>query len=242
MVRPAYLRMLFEVKRFHREAHRLLDEGSDEVTLGQFLTTGGYSAYFIQHFMVPVVSCVWSTHRTPHWATPLATSSRSSTTTAAGGHRSPEWRTVVGGSRSYVEKAVKGLTSVRLATPVRAITRHADGVTVRADDDQTETFERIVIATHADTALYLLADPTDAERQVLGAFGYSRNHTVLHNDRSLLPQASRALASWNYLMPACATSSADVVVSYDMNRLRTCRRRRPTSSPSTRLIASPPGR
>jgi predicted NAD/FAD-binding protein len=133
---------------------------------------------------------------------------------------SPEWRTVIGGSRSYVEKAVKELTSVRLATPVRSIERTSAGVCVRDDDDAVGHYRHVVVATHADTALSLLAAPTAAEREVLGKFGYSRNHTVLHTSSDIMPVAQRARASWNYLMPACATSSADVIVSYDMNRLQ----------------------
>jgi predicted NAD/FAD-binding protein len=221
MARPAYLRMLLEVKRFHREAHRVIDAGTDEVTLGQFLTDGGYSPYFVQHFMVPVVSCVWSTSQEASLAYParyLFSFLDNHGMLAVTG--SPQWRTVVGGSRSYVEKAAKGLTSVRLATPVRSIHREASGVTIRDADGGGETYAKVVVATHADTALALLADPTDAEREVLGAFGYSQNHTALHTDSSLLPKAPRAQASWNYLMPSCATSASDVIVSYDMNRLQ----------------------
>src|SRR5271154_2408400 len=96
---------------------------------------------------------------------------------------SPQWRTVVGGSRSYVERAAKELTSVRLATPVRTINRDGSGVSIRDADDVLEPFSHVVIATHADTALRLLAEPGRAEQEVLGAFGYSRNHTVLHTDQ-----------------------------------------------------------
>jgi uncharacterized protein len=221
IARPAYLRMLLEVKRFHRAAHALLATGSDELTLGEFLRDGGYSSYFTQHFMVPVVSCVWSTSQSAALGYParyLFSFLDNHGMLAVAG--SPQWRTVIGGSRSYVDKAVKGLTSVRLTTPVRSITRHHNQVEIRSEDDVCETFSRVVIATHADTALGLLAEPTDAERDVLGSFGYSRNHTVLHNDQRVLPKARRARASWNYLMPTCSTSSADVVVSYDMNRLQ----------------------
>jgi predicted NAD/FAD-binding protein len=221
VARAAYLRMLLEVKRFHRGAQRVLDGGSDELTLGRFLTEGGYSDYFIAHFMVPVVSCVWSTSQEAALGYParylFSFLDNHGMLSVTG---SPQWRTVVGGSRSYVEKAVKGLTSVRLATPVRSIHRIADGVEVRDDDGDAERYSRVVVATHADTALGLLAGPTAAERDVLGAFGYSRNNTVLHTGADLLPRAPRAHASWNYLMPSCATSSADVVVSYDMNRLQ----------------------
>jgi predicted NAD/FAD-binding protein len=222
MARPAYLRMLLEVKRFHRAARQVIDAGSDEVTLGRFLADGGYSPYFVAHFMVPVVSCVWSTSPEASLGYParyLFSFLDNHGMLAVTG--SPRWRTVVGGSRTYVEKAAKGLTSVRLATPVRSIHRDADGaVTVRDADGGVESYSKVVVATHADTALALLAAPTDAEREVLGAFGYSHNRTALHTDASLLPNAPRARASWNYLMPSCATSASDVIVSYDMNRLQ----------------------
>ncbi len=221
LARPAFLRMLVAVKRFHRDAQRLLESGNDEVTLGEFLRTGGYPSYFGQHFIVPLVSCVWSTSQEAALSYParylfsfLGNHGMLSVT------GSPQWRTVVGGSRSYVEKAAKELTSVRLATPVRSIHRGARGLSVRDADDGLETYSRVVVATHADTALGLLANPTAAERSVLGAFGYSRNHTVLHTDDRLLPRSPRARASWNYVMPTCDTSSAEVMVSYDMNRLQ----------------------
>jgi uncharacterized protein len=221
MARPAYLRMLLEVKRFHRAARQVIEAGSDEVTLGQFLADGGYSPYFIGHFMVPVVSCVWSTSPEAALGYParyLFSFLDNHGMLAVTG--SPRWRTVVGGSRTYVEKAAKGLTSVRLATAVRSIHRDERGVTIRDADGGVESYPKVVVATHADTALALLVDPTNAEREVLGAFGYSHNRTALHTDARLLPNAPRARASWNYLMPSCATSASDVIVSYDMNRLQ----------------------
>jgi uncharacterized protein len=219
--RPAYLRMLLEVKRFHGDARRVLDDGSDELTLGRFLSDGHYSGYFVQHFIVPVVACVWSSSAAVALDYParyLFSFLDNHGMLAVTG--SPQWRTVVGGSRSYVEKAVKELTSVRLATPVQSIQRVDGGVTVRDADGGAEHYQHVVVATHANSALGLLAAPTDTERQVLGAFSYSRNHTLLHTDDQILPRASRARASWNYLMSSCAASSADVVVSYDINRLQ----------------------
>jgi uncharacterized protein len=228
IVRPPFLRMLAQIKRFHRSAESVLAAGTDEQTLGQFLAEGAYSDYFIQHFIVPLVSCVWSTSQETALHYParylfsfLANHGMLSVT------GSPEWRTVVGGSRSYVERAVKGLTEVRLSTPVSAVERDGRGITVRDADGGAMHFEQVVIATHANTALTMLAHPTDAEREVLGCFRYSHNHTVLHTDRGLLPRAPRANASWNYVMPTCATSSADVMVSYDMNRLQRLETRTP---------------
>jgi predicted NAD/FAD-binding protein len=221
LTRPAYLRMLLEVKRFHRQARGVLAAGDDSVTLGAFLDEGGYSAYFVSHFMVPVVSCVWSTSPGEALAYParylFAFLDNHGMLSVTG---SPPWRTVVGGSRSYVERVAKNITSVRLSTGVSSIQRHLDGVEIRDEDDAVESFDSVVIATHADTALSLLVDPTDAECELLGAFRYSRNETVLHTDTSLLPSAQRARAAWNYRMPQCSASAADVVVSYDMNRLQ----------------------
>ncbi len=216
-LRPRYLRMLAEVTRFHRDARRVLAGGDDDRTLGEF--AAGYSRYFVEHFLLPVVSAVWSAPEAVSRAYParylFAFLHNHGLLSVSG---SPTWRTVAGGSREYVERAVKGLTAVRVATPVRAVTRGADGVEVRDDSDETHTVARVVVATHADQALALLADPTDAERRVLGPFTYSRNETWLHTDDALLPTAPAARASWNYLKPSCGGAD-EVLVSYDMNRL-----------------------
>jgi uncharacterized protein len=222
LARPAYLRMLTEVTRFHRHARRVLDApDADGATLGAFLAIGGYSRYFVEHFMLPVVSAVWSAGETvsPQYpARYLFTFLEHHGLLAVSG--SPQWRTVVGGSRSYVQRAVKNLTAVHVGTPVRAVVRTADGVQVRDHADVAHRVDRVVVATHPDQALALLAAPTDAERAVLGAFRYSRNETLLHSDTSVLPTRPRARASWNYLKRTCASTDAPVLVSYDMNRLQ----------------------
>lgn len=133
---------------------------------------------------------------------------------------SPVWRTVTGGSAAYVDRVTKQLGAVRTSTPVRTVRRHADGVDLVTADDTTEPFDSVVIATHPDQALRILADPTDEETRTLGAFRYSRNPTLLHTDTRLLPGARGARASWNYLMPSCSADAAHVTVSYDMNRLQ----------------------
>lgn len=216
-LRPRFLRMLAEVTRFHRHARRVLAEGGEEVTLGEFAS--GYSRYFTEHFLLPVVSAVWSAPEKVSRAYPARYLFRFLAhhgLLSVGG--SPTWRTVAGGSREYVERAAKGLTAVHVGTPVRTVLRTPDGVEVRDDGDERHTVDRVVVATHADEALSLLADPTEDEKQVLGAFTYSRNETWLHSDDSLLPSAPGARASWNYLKPGCAGAD-QVLVSYDMNRL-----------------------
>jgi predicted NAD/FAD-binding protein len=220
-VRGRYLRMLAEVKRFHRHARRVMaDERAGDVTLGAFLAIGGYSTYFMQHFMVPMVSAVWSagealslSYPAPYLFTFLANHGMLS----VGG--SPQWKTVVGGSRRYVERAAKGLSAVEISTPIRCISRTAGGVAVRDDADEVHEFDKIVVATHPDQALRLLAAPTVPECEVLGAFEYSRNETWLHSDPSVLPVSPRARASWNYLKTSCHDGGGPVLVSYDMNRL-----------------------
>jgi len=230
---PRYLRMLGEVTRFHRQAKRLLALAApahtrgaggatsfDGLTLGAFLALGGYSEYFVRHFVVPVVSCVWSSAAGSSLQYPAVYLFRfldaHGMLSVTG---SPQWRTVTGGSRSYVERATKGLTAVQTGAAITAVTRHADGVELTDADGQRHAADVVVVATHPDQALRLLADPTDAERATLGAFEYSRNETLMHTDASLLPRAEAARASWNYRMTACAQGDEPVVVSYWMNRL-----------------------
>jgi predicted NAD/FAD-binding protein len=219
LARPRYLRMLAEVVRFHRHARRVLrTPTADEITFEGFLAIGGYSDYFVRHFALPVVSAVWSAgpevcRRYParYLFAFLANHGMLSVT------GSPQWRSVVGGSRTYVERAAKGLTAVQVGTPVRTVERTSDRVTIRDESDQVHHVDRVVIATHPDEALALLASPSTAEQEVLGAFRYSRNETWLHTDSTVLP--SKAKASWNYLKTSCQDSGGPVLVSYDMNRL-----------------------
>ncbi|MEU9205307.1 FAD-dependent oxidoreductase [Streptomyces sp. NPDC048332] len=221
---PAYLRMLAAVPRFHRAARRLLEDGgpdADPMTLGDFAARGRFSPYFTAHFLTPVVSAVWSCDPVTAMRYPARYLFRfldHHGMLSVGG--SPAWRTVTGGSAAYVDRVTKQLAAVRTSTPVRSVRRHTDGVDVVTADDTTEPFDSVVIATHPDQALRILADPTDEETRTLGAFRYSRNPTLLHTDTRLLPGARGARASWNYLMPSCSADAAHVTVSYDMNRLQ----------------------
>lgn len=216
---PRFVRMLAQVPRFHRRARRLLESDSD-LTWGQFLAEGGFSDYFVQHFAVPLVACVWSCGDEDAFAYParhlFAFLDHHGMLQVTG---SPTWRTVVGGSRTYVDRLVERLGDVRTGEPVTAVERHADGVDVRTRTG-VETFDRVVIATHADQALRLLADATPEEKNDLAAIGYSRNQTWLHRDESLLPDRPRARASWNYRLASCRGGADKVVVSYWMNRLQ----------------------
>jgi predicted NAD/FAD-binding protein len=133
---------------------------------------------------------------------------------------SPQWYTVSGGSRTYVERLAARLPDVRRSAGVTDITRRPGWVEIRDASGAITRFDRVVIATHADQALGLLTDPSDQEVQTLKAFGYSRNETVLHIDATLLPNAVEARASWNYRMADCASADEPTVVTYWMNRLQ----------------------
>jgi predicted NAD/FAD-binding protein len=220
--RPRYLRMLAEVRRFHRHARAVLaDPAADGLTLDGFLRQGGYSAYFADHFMLPLTGAVWSSSPSTIRDFParylirfFANHGMLTVT------NSPQWRTVTGGSREYVSRIGARLGDhVHVGTPVVSILRDEGGVTVNGE----HRFDRVVIAAHPDQALAMLGDPSDAERAVLGGFGYSTNQTVLHTDSSLLPRASGARASWNYLLDACSTSQPLVHVTYHLNRLQALR-------------------
>jgi len=218
---PRYLRMLGEVVRFHRRARALLERDDDGQTVREFLAAGNFSPYFVAHFMTPLIAAVWSTAPTQTGDYParylfkfLANHGMLSVTGA------PVWRTVVGGSARYVERAAKGLTSLQTSTPVRRITRVGGGVEIRDDADTITGFDGVVIATHPHQALDMLAAATTAEREVLGAIGYTVNPAVLHTDVSVLARAERAQASWNYALPSCDATPTNVHLSYNMNRLQ----------------------
>jgi predicted NAD/FAD-binding protein len=225
-----FLRMLGEIKRFHRHARRLLAAPTEAEpmsgdTLGRFLEQGGYSRYFADHFLVPLVSAVWSTGPDLVLRYParylFEFLDHHGMLSVTG---SPRWRTVVGGSRSYVERAVKGLSAVNVSTPVRAVQRGASAVTLWDEAGSRHEVDHVVLATHPDQALRMLADPSPDETAVLGAIAYARNETVLHTDASLLPQRSAARSCWNYLVPHCGSdvgpNTERAVVTYHMNRLQ----------------------
>lgn len=221
---PRFVRTLAEVPRFHRAARRLLeaeDPETTQITWGEFLARGGYSDHFVRHFAVPLVSCVWSSGDQDALAYParhlFAFLEHHGMLTVTG---SPTWRTVVGGSRTYVERLAARLPDVRRATPVTAVIRHDDGVDVMTGDGRTETFDQVVLATHADQALALLADATPAEKDDLGAITYSVNRTLLHRDPALLPARRAARASWNHRTSCGGAAEDGVTVSYWMNRLQ----------------------
>ena len=222
LVDPRHWRFLGEVLGFLRRARRDLDGPLVAgATLDDYLAARRVSGELRERFVVPLAAALWSLAPDHCGAFPAETYLRF---LDQHGMLSPirplAWRTVVGGSRRYVDALVERLRARRvalhLATPVDAVDRDAAGVTVVASGRE-HRYDRIILATHADTALALLARPTDAERAALGAFRYSRNRTVLHTDRSFLPRHAAAHAAWNYVADP---DTSQVSVTYSMTRLQ----------------------
>lgn len=220
--RPRYLRMLTEVRRFHRHGARIAaDPACDGMTVADLLEEGGYSDHFRDHFLLAAIGCVWSSSQdlaAEYPARYLVRFLANHGMLSVGG--SPQWRTVTGGSREYVRAIERALGDrVRVDAEVVGISRDATGATVALAGGDECRFDRLVVATHPDQALKLLDDATDDEQRVLGAWRYSANETVLHTDTSLLPDDERARASWNYATDACGRDGDLVRVTYDLTRL-----------------------
>ncbi len=218
LVRPSFHGMVADLARFNRDARELLTSDADP-PLGAWLADRGYGEEFVQRLIVPQVSAVWSADTQQLWHFPARFLIEFFDNHGMLGFRGrPKWRTISGGSRSYVEALIGPLrSSLRLSAPVRAIRRfpHAVRITDRNGD---EYFDAVVIAVHSDQALQILADPTERERELLGAIPYQRNEAVLHTDRRLLPRRRRAWASWNYHLRE--NPEGPPAVTYHMNRLQ----------------------
>jgi predicted NAD/FAD-binding protein len=216
-----FVGMLRSVKRFHALAAAFLEETTDDdtTTYGEFIRDGGFPESFTRLYAVPLVACVWSSGsgEAMHYPARYLFRFLEHHGMLTVGD-SPQWMTVVGGSRTYVDALAARLPAVRSGDPVTSVLRSPDGVDVRTGSGRAETFDRIVLALHADDALGILADPTPAEKEVLGAFRYSQNETVLHRDGSLMPRARLARSSWNYLVGTDPSQGA--IVTYWMNRLQ----------------------
>jgi predicted NAD/FAD-binding protein len=221
LVSPRFLRMLSDLRRFNREARDLigLPPGRGP-SLREFLREGRYSEWFIERLIVPQASAVWSADPEQLWEFPASFLAQFFANHGMLGLRDrPQWRTVTGGSRRYVEEIVRPFADrIRLGTSVLSVTRAVDHVEVTATGCEPEHFDEVVIATHADQALWMLRDKTPAELEILGAFPYQHNEAVLHTDRSLLPRRRSAWASWNYHLTPAAPEATQL--TYWMNNLQ----------------------
>jgi predicted NAD/FAD-binding protein len=220
LARPAFARMISDLARFNRELRALLASGSDGPSLGAFLDAGGYSRWFVERLIVPQASAVWSADPASMWDFPLRFLAEFFANHGMLGFRDrPQWMTVAGGSARYVEALTAPFAGrIRVATPVTAVTRHDEYVEVTPAGGESETFDEVVLACHADQALAMLTDPSDAEAQILGAMPFQANEAVLHTDERLLPRRHAARQAWNFHLleqPKPLTT-----VTYAMNHLQ----------------------
>ena len=221
---PRFWRLLLQVRRFQKTALRLVEDGGT-ISYGEFLEREGFDDHFIGHYAMPIVSCVWSMGHQETLDYPAAYLFEFLRNHGFLTLRdAPTWHTVVGGSRSYVTAVADRIDAVRPGLRVTAVSRKPDEIVLEARDAddvlETFSFDKVVIATHADTALELLTDAGEDEKRVLGAFGYSENRTFLHRDETYLPASRQERASWNYRMEGCRSSDDRTRVSYWMNRLQ----------------------
>ena len=215
-----FWRMILEIFRFNRSSAELYGSSDLSLTLGDYLRAHGYSPLFIEKFLIPMGAAVWSADPAQFLAFPAAAFVRFFTNHGMlNVLDQPAWRVVTGGSRQYVAPLIRPFRDrIRLSTPVERVQRFNDRVTVTPRGSEPEEFDHVVLACHSDQALALLADPSDAERELLGAIPYRRNDTVLHTDSRLLPSIPKVRASWNCLLPRRQLGS--VVLTYWMNLLQ----------------------
>ena len=221
LLRPRFWSMLKDLVRFYREAPQALAALElQPQTLGELLDRGGYGRAFQEDHLLPQVGAIWSSSAAEARDYPAASLIR-----FFENHGllkildRPAWRTVQGGSGAYVDRLMQDFRgAVRLATPVAEVRRSGDGAWLREAGGPEVRYDHVVLATHADQALGLLAAPTPAERELLGAFRYSRNVAVLHTDKALMPRRKAAWSAWNHI--GRRGEAAGFCVTYWMNELQ----------------------
>ena len=224
LVNGKFLRMLRDILRFNRVTTEIANANLDAAMLqplAEFLSDHKFSEEFRDWYFLPMMGCIWSCPTDQMLQFPVATMIR-----FCYNHgliqvtNRPQWWTVQGGARNYVEKIIAGITDKRLNSPVRRIARNATGVHVTTDAG-TERFDKVVLATHSDQSLTMLHEPTHAEQQSLAAIRYQPNRAVLHTDTSVLPRKKIAWAAWNYeRAEQISRESSQVCLHYLLNMLQ----------------------
>ncbi len=225
LLRPAHVRLLREIFRFNREAPALLDRpDADRATLGEFLEAGNFGDAFTGRYLFPMASAIWSAplDSIRHFpATTLIRFLDNHGLLAVAGQ--PEWKTVRGGSHTYIPRLAAPLGDrIHLGASIQSVQRCEHGVSLAFLDRPPLLFDQVVFACHGDQVLPLLADPSDAEREVFSRFSTTANVAWLHRDSSILPARRLARASWNYLLSG---DDAAPTVTYHLNRLQDLRQR-----------------
>ncbi|WP_432378139.1 NAD(P)/FAD-dependent oxidoreductase [Duganella sp. P38] len=218
---PAFLRMLRDILHFNGRAEAFLAQSqSDGATLGDLLARQGYGNLFRDAYLLPMAAAIWSSSPRDILGFPAATFLRFCLNHAllqVNGR--PQWRTVRGGSRNYVQAIAATLADVRPNTPVRSLRRESGKVVVDSGA-QAEAFDDVVLATHAPATLAMLSDASADERAILGAVRYQPNTAWLHTDARLMPQRRKVWSAWNYLSTRQSDGSRPVCVSYWLNQLQ----------------------
>ena len=225
LLKRDFWRMTRDLLRFYREAPRDAARGDcGSLTLGSYLSERGYSRAFVDLHLIPMGAAIWSTPARKMLDYPLL-----SFVTFCENHGllrltgRPQWRTVAGGSQTYVNKVAQSLgNGVRLNSAVRNVLRTGNGVLVETHLGQRHLFDHVVLACHADQALAMLAMPGGEEQSTLSGFRYERNRAILHNDESLMPKRRKAWCSWNYLADS-QTEDPGLCLTYWMNNLQPLR-------------------
>ena len=223
LLNPRFWRLVQSQRRFGRKAMASLkrrDLGS--TTLGAYLADLGMDAFFVENYLIPLAASVWSSPDNDMLDFPAETFIRFFHNHGMIQLRDlPQWQTIVGGSRSYVDRFTTLFPgSIMSGVPVSGVRRERDSVVVTFDDSPEMTFDHVVMATHADQALALLDDASSQERSALSCWGYHRSSVVLHTDASVMPRDRRLWASWNYRRPVGAAPGDSVPITYGMNRLQ----------------------
>lgn len=219
LFRPAHWRMLRDLLRFYREAPSLL-ESEASPSLGEYLQEHGYSQVFLDEHLAPMAAAVWSTDPADILDFPARTLVQFFANHGFLDVRDrPQWLTVQGGSRTYVDALIAQLHGpVHLSTPVLGVRRAAGKVWLRTADAEEQVFDQVVLATHGDTTLRMLEDATALEQEILAPFRFQENDVVLHQDARLMPENRRTWSAWNYFVPKAGAVRA--TVTYWMNRLQ----------------------
>jgi uncharacterized protein len=220
-LKPGFWRMIYEIEKFRRSFDKLLSTEHDDIPLVTYLRNAGYSERFIDHFIVPMGASLWSADPKVFEQFPLGTFVRFFKNHGIFEVQHPlQWYVIKGGSARYVEKLIAPFADrVRTRMPVRKVSRKPGSVEVVCSDGSSHQFDQVIIAAHSDQALSMLDQPTEAEREMLGALPYQENTVTLHTDRAVLPSRKGIWASWNYLIPRAAMQR--VAVTYNMNILQT---------------------
>jgi predicted NAD/FAD-binding protein len=221
LLRPRMWSMLRDLRRFYREATGHTTGTDTGMTLGDYLRLNNYGDSFINDHLLPMGAAIWSTPARDMLDYPLFSFIRFCDNHGLLQLKDrPAWRTVTGGSREYVDRLTASFSDrILLNTGVTSIQRKPDGVIIEDRQGDIRWFDHVVIAAHANEALNMLADSEKAERQLLGAIRYERNHAILHSDKRLMPRTHKAWASWNF-MGNDAKINDKVSVTYWMNRLQ----------------------